>query len=91
MNQFVKALPKSGNCFKFLCKKFSHLLEAKLKEGVFIGPAKRKLMFIEDFLLTMTEVERKASIAFKSVVTQFLGNNMDPDYVTIVANMLEKF
>jgi hypothetical protein len=48
-------------------------------------------MFDEDFLLTMTEVEREAWIAFKSVVTKFLGNNKDPDYVTIVANMLEIF
>jgi hypothetical protein len=41
----------------------------------------------------MTEVERGAWIAFKSVVAKFLGNNKDPDYVTIVANtrMLEKF
>jgi hypothetical protein len=39
----------------------------------------------------MTEVERVAWIAFKSVVTKFLGNNKDPDYVTIVGNMLEKF
>jgi hypothetical protein len=39
----------------------------------------------------MTEVEREAWIAFRSVVTKFLGNNKDPDYVTIVANMLEKF
>jgi hypothetical protein len=91
MKQFVKALPKTGNCFKYLCKKFLHLLEAKLKEGFFIGPDKRKLMFNEDFLLMMTEVEREAWIAFKCVVTKFLGNNKDPDYVTIVANMLEKF
>jgi hypothetical protein len=48
-------------------------------------------MFDEDFFLTMTEVEREAWIALKSVVTKFLGNNKDPDYVTIVANMLEKF
>jgi hypothetical protein len=34
------------------------LTEAKLKEGVFVGPDIRKLMFDEDFLLTMTEVER---------------------------------
>jgi hypothetical protein len=40
-------------------------------------------MFDEDFLLTMTEVERETWIAFKSVVTKFLGNNKDPDYVTI--------
>jgi hypothetical protein len=39
----------------------------------------------------MTEVEREAWIAFKSVVTKFLRNNKDPDYVTVVANMLDKF
>jgi hypothetical protein len=91
MKQFVKALPKTLNCFKCLCKKFPRLLEAKLKEGVFVGPDIRKLMFDEDFLLTMTEFEREAWIAFKSVVTKFLGNNKDFDYVSIVENMLEKF
>jgi hypothetical protein len=45
----------------YLCKKFRHLLEAKLK-GVFVGPDIRKLTFDEDFLLTMTEVERQAWI-----------------------------
>jgi hypothetical protein len=54
MKQFVKALPKTGNCFKYLCKKFPHLSEAKLKEGVFVGSGIRKPMFDEDFLLTMT-------------------------------------
>jgi hypothetical protein len=39
----------------------------------------------------MTEVEREAWITFRSVVTKFLGNNQGPDYVTIVANMLEIF
>jgi hypothetical protein len=48
-------------------------------------------MFDEDFLLTMSEVEREAWIAFKSDVTKFLGNNKDPDCVTIVVNILEKF
>jgi hypothetical protein len=66
------------------------LSEAKLKEGVFIGPDIRKLMFKEDLLLMMTEVEREAWIALRSVVTKFLGNNKDPDYVTIVANMQGK-
>jgi hypothetical protein len=89
--QFVKALPKTGNCFKYLCKTFPHVSEAKLKEGLFVGPDKRKLIFDEDFLLSMTEVEREAWIALKRVVAKFMGNNKDPDYVTIVANMLEKF
>jgi hypothetical protein len=91
MKQFVKALPKTGNFLKRLCKTFLHLSEAKLKHDIFVGPDIRKLMFDEDFLLTMTEVEREAWIAFKSGVTKCLGNNKDPDYVTIVSNMLEKF
>jgi hypothetical protein len=91
MKHFVKALPKTGNRFKYLCKKFPHLSEAKLKEGVVVSRDINKLMFDEDFLRTMTEVEREAWIAFKSAVTKFLGNNKNPDYVTIVANMLENF
>jgi hypothetical protein len=78
MIQSVKALPKTGNCFKYLCQKFPHLSEAKLKEGVFIGPDIRKLMFDENFLLKMTEVESEAWIAFKSVVTRFHGEQQGP-------------
>jgi hypothetical protein len=53
MKQFLKAFPKTGNFFKYLCKRFPQLSEAKLKEGVFVGPDIRQLMFDEDFLLTM--------------------------------------
>jgi hypothetical protein len=35
----------------------------------------------------MTEGEREAWIAFKCVVTKFLGNNKDPHYVTVVATL----
>lgn len=38
MKQFVKVLPKEGECFKYLCEQFTHLSEAKLKEGLFVGP-----------------------------------------------------
>jgi hypothetical protein len=48
-------------------------------------------VFDEDFFLTVTEVERQTRKAFKSVVTKFLGNNKEPDCVTVVANMREKF
>ena len=40
MKQFFKALPKEGECFRYLCKQFPVLSEAKLKEGLDI----RKLM-----------------------------------------------
>jgi hypothetical protein len=54
------------------------LLEAKLKEGVFVVPEISKLMFDEDFLLTMTEIERETWIAFRRVVTKFLGKQQGP-------------
>ena len=38
MKQFVKALPKDGPCFIYLCDKFKHLSKAKIKEGIFVGP-----------------------------------------------------
>jgi hypothetical protein len=58
--QFVNALPRIGNFFKYFCKTFPHLLEAKLKEGIFVAADIRKLMFNEDFLLMMTVVERES-------------------------------
>jgi hypothetical protein len=75
MKRFVKALLKTGNFFKYLCKKFPNLSKAKLKEGIFVGRDIRKLMFDEVFLLTMPEGEREALINFKIVVTKFLGCN----------------
>ena len=91
MKQFVKALPKCGNCFKYLCYKFPNLSDAKLKEGVFTGPDIRKLMLDEDFLHSMNAVEREAWTAFKCVVQNFLGNNRSPEYIDIVENMLTTF
>jgi hypothetical protein len=70
-------------------QKVYSFIRGQIKEGVFIASDIRKLMFDEDFLFTMTEVEREAWISFKIVVTKFLGNSKDPDCVTIVANMLK--
>jgi hypothetical protein len=44
MKRLVKPLPKTGNCFEYLCKRFPHLSEAKLKVGIFVSPDIRKLM-----------------------------------------------
>ena len=91
MKQFVKALPKCGNCFKYLCYKFPNLSDAKFKEGVFTCPDIRKLMLDEDFLHSMNAVEREAWTSFKCVVQNFLGNNRSPEYIDIVENMLTTF
>ena len=38
MKQFVKALNKEGDCFKYICKSFPGLSAENLKDGVFDGP-----------------------------------------------------
>ena len=38
MKQFVKALDKRGECFKFLSHKFPGLTAEKLKPGILDGP-----------------------------------------------------
>ena len=47
--QFVKALDKDSPVFKFLQTTFPSLSNAKMKEGVFVGPQIRKLILDEEF------------------------------------------
>lgn len=81
MKQFVKALDKDGECFKYLCTKFVHLSDAKIKEGIFVGPQIRQLMRDKDWFW----------IGFKNVVNGFLGNTKSPNFKTLVTNMLQAF
>lgn len=91
MKQFVKALNRDGECFKFICKKFPSLSVEKCKEGVFDGPQIRKLMNDALFERSMRREEKAAWRSFRDVVGNFLGNHKSPDYREIVQQMLENF
>jgi len=82
MKHVVKSLPRDGNCFKYLIL---------LKEGVLVGPDIRQLMADPLFITTMTDPQREGFIAFKEVITKFLGYNKDPNYKQIVRRMLKAF
>lgn len=72
MKQFVKALPKDGNTFKYLCLSFPTLSDAKLKEGIFTGPNIRKLLKDAEFeKKNMTALQQNAWNGFKNVVSKF--------------------
>jgi hypothetical protein len=73
----------------YLASKFPRLSEAKLKEGVFVGPDIRKLMRDKIFHTKMKEIERSAWLSFKEVVKKFLGNCKDTDFENIVGNMMK--
>jgi hypothetical protein len=74
MKQFANALPKEGECFKYLCKTFPSLSDANLKESILVGPDIRKLLSDDLFKTTMKAVKREAWNAFKEVIAKFLGN-----------------
>lgn len=89
VKQFVKALNKDGPCFRYLCTKFSSLSDAKLKEGIFVGPQIRELIKDEAFLNSMNKTERDAWMSIGNVIHNFLGNVKSDDYKILVSNMLK--
>jgi hypothetical protein len=91
MEQFVKALNEAGDCFKYICKKFTALTKAALKEGIFICPDITKAFSDATFESTMFATERAAWQAFRDAATKFLGNRKDSYYTNIVNKMLEAF
>ena len=57
----VKATAKSNSSgFKYITRKFSNISDAKLKEGIFVGPQVKELMKDTDLEKTLTELERDA-------------------------------
>ncbi|GFO37320.1 hypothetical protein PoB_006382500 [Plakobranchus ocellatus] len=91
MKNFVKALNKDGQAFLYLRQKFPTLSDAKVKEGIFIGPQIKAMLKDEVFLTKMTPVESEAWNAFKTICENFLGNKKDPNYKELVSNLLSSY
>lgn len=93
IKNFVKALPRDGPAFQFLKTKFPTLSEAKIKEGIFVGPDVRKLIKDSTFLSRLSSVEMEAWLAFVDVTKNFLGNHKSPDFqekITVMLNAYHK-
>nr|CAH7753306.1 unnamed protein product [Callosobruchus chinensis] len=60
IKQFVKAKDKTGDAFQFLKSKFPRLSEAKIKEGVFVGPQIRQLFQDLTFIEHLNQTEKRA-------------------------------
>ena len=89
MKQFVKALNKKGDCFKYIYKSFAGLSAEKLKAGVFDGPDIRKLIKDADFVNSMDDLEKRTWCSFVDVVKNFLGNNRAVIYNELIEKMLK--
>lgn len=91
MKQFVKSLDENSPAFDYLKSKFPSLSNAKIKEGIFVGPQIRKLFEDRQFERCLNPAEKSSWDSFKNVVKGFLGNNRDPNYKTLVNQMIKNY
>jgi hypothetical protein len=67
------------------------LSEAKIKEGIFVGPQIRELAKDKNFDSILNEVELTTWTAFKDISKNFLGNNKANNYQEIVEKVLQSY
>jgi len=88
VKNFVKCVDKTGRGFEYLRNKFPNVSDAKIKDGVFIGPQIRELMQDKQFDEDLNETGRNAWLSFKSICKDFLGNHKAANYLDVVQNLL---
>lgn len=91
LGNFVKAMDRNGRGFLHLKQTFPRLSEAKMKEGIFVGPQIRKIMKDDVFDSAIDETELRAWNAFKSVTANFLGNVKADNYKDIVSELINAY
>ena len=84
-------MDKDGAAFKYLQNLFPKLSEAKVKGGIFIGPRVKLILKSDEFLETLSAVEKDAWICFAAVVQGFLGNNKEDISAELVANLVNSY
>ena len=58
MKTFVKCIDKTALGFQYVRNKFPNVSDAKIKEGIFIGPQIRELMQDTQFDENLNETEK---------------------------------
>jgi hypothetical protein len=88
---FVKAMDKNSAGFYYLKERFPHVSDAKIKEGIFVGPQIRALTRDEKFEHMLSQVEKLALRSLKNVVQNVLGNFEASNYRDIVGELLNSY
>ena len=91
MKQFIKALDKEGECFKYLCTKFPRLTYEKIKASIFDGPQIRQLLKDLAFISTKKKEELNAWKAFSDVVKNIPRSIKSPDFCKLFESLLQAF
>ena len=88
---FVKVLDKNGAGFQYLKETIPRVSDSKIKEGIFVGPQRRAMIWDGNFEDLLSRIEKSAWKSFKSVVKIFLGNRKSPNYHEIVGELLQSY
>jgi hypothetical protein len=74
IKMFVKLMNKEGKGFDYLRQKFPRKSEAKIKEGIFVGPHVRQLFQGSDFRNNLNTAERRAWDTFQNICSNIVGS-----------------
>ena len=91
MENIVKGMDKTGRGFQYVRNKFPNVSDAKIKEGIFIGPQIRELTQDKQFDEDLNETERNAWLSFKRICEEFLGNHKAANYQNVVQDLLTSY
>ncbi|XP_050322654.1 uncharacterized protein LOC126754589 isoform X2 [Bactrocera neohumeralis] len=83
--------PKDGDEFLCLKENFPKLSEAKIKEGIFVGPQIRQLMKDKSFEKKLNDQEKLAWKCFVNVVQNILGNHKAENYKDLINELMISF
>jgi hypothetical protein len=84
----MKCMDKTGRGFGNVRNMFPNVSDAKVEEGIFIGPQISELMPDKDFFEDLNETERNALLSFKRICKDFLGNHKAANYHDVVQDLL---
>ena len=79
MKNFVKGMDKTGHGFEYLRNKFTNVSDAKIKEGIFIGPQIKELMQDKQFDDDLNETERNAWLSFERILQGLLRKSQSSE------------
>jgi len=91
LKNFVIGMDKTGRGFEYLRNKFPNVSDAKIKEGIFIGPPDQELMQDKQFDEDLNETKRNAWLSFKRICHDFLGNHKAANYQDDVQDRLTSY
>ncbi|UYV80765.1 hypothetical protein LAZ67_19001665 [Cordylochernes scorpioides] len=85
LKNFVKAIDRNASGFAYIKQKCSSISDAKIKEGIFVGPQIREFQQDRKFQNSLNEVEAAALNSFRNVCKNFLGSVKVENYRDILS------